>query len=556
MAAVADVSLNGLEGEVKNNVERTLSLQKEDCAALKWKISRLFAKSDDEIVQALQALGYYRSHIVKHLIFNEDCWQARFDIELGPRVSIDRIDISFLGEARDDVAFQKLKEKLQAQVGMPLHQGHYEKMKKQIDALAMERGYLKGVFLEKQLLIDKANDKARISWVFDSGKRLMFGAISLDQNSLDDQFVKKYISIKEGDFYDGGKLAKFHDALSKSGYFDSIDIHQDMEAIDHGEVPIGLKLYPKKPHHYSFGIGYDTDKGPLLGASYLNHRLNRQGHFLNSELELSPVLSTADIEYSVPLDNPVSDFLSFGAGLKREDTQTYNSLAAKLSARLKHAFASGWKQTLFIDSSYESFHTGIQSDNTLLLLPGASWLRSVSNTPLRPTEGYHLEFNLAGSYRNPLSDISLVQASLAAVWMHGMPGGGRLMLRGEQGASVVDRFDKLPTTYRYYAGGMDSIRGYAYKALGPKDAQGNVKGGTFLSVLSLEYEQSILEDWGVAAFLDGGNAYDLDAIQFKSGAGLGVRWYSPMGLVRVDFAVPLNESNDSYQIHFAAGTRL
>jgi len=192
----------------------------------------------------------------------------------------------------------------------------------------------------------------------------------------------------------------------------------------------------------------------------------------------------------------------------------------------------------------------------LLLVPGGSWLRSVSDNPLRPTRGHRLEFNVAGSYKNPISEISFAQGSVAAVWMHPLPWSGRFIARTEQGATLVDQFDRLPTSYRFYAGGMNSIRGYAYKELGPKDSAGNVAGGKFLSVVSAEYEQSVLDDWGVAAFIDGGNAYNPDNIRIKTGAGLGVRWYSPIGLVRLDFAVPLSESDSSFQIHFAAGARL
>jgi translocation and assembly module TamA len=84
-----------------------------------------------------------------------------------------------------------------------------------------------------------------------------------------------------------------------------------------------------------------------------------------------------------------------------------------------------------------------------------------------------------------------------------------------------------------------------------------VVGGKFLSVFSAEYEQSVLDNWGVAAFIDSGNAFNnLDNISVKTGVGLGLRWYSPVGLVRLDFALPLNESDSSFQIHFAAGARL
>lgn len=555
--AVAAVSVTGLEGEAKKNVQLTLSLSAEKCESPEWRIRSLFSKADEEINRALRALGYYHAVINQSLAFNDACWRADFAIDPGPRVIVDDISIILTGDARDDPEFQKLRIALLTATGRPLRHDQYEKMKSRIESLAMERGYLNGAFAKKELLIDSAKNKAHIKLEFDAGKRLMFGEVIVEQDILKPEFVRKLILIKSGDFYSGEQLAKTHNALSKSGYFEMVDLRPDTRNIKQNRVPVTVKLYPKKIHHYGFGVGFDTDIGPLLNASYNNRRLNRRGHFLNANIDLSPVLSTADVEYSVPLADPVNDFFSFGGGLKREDTDTFKSLSAKLSARLKHASETGWKQTLFIDSVYEDFTAGATSNQVLLLVPGGSWLRSVSDSVLRPTRGHRLEFNLAGSYKNPLSDVSFAQGSVSAVWMQPLPWGARFIARTEQGATLVDQFDKLPTSYRFYAGGMNSIRGYAYKELGPKDKLGNVTGGKFLSVISAEYEQSVLDNWGVAAFIDSGNAFNnLDNIRVKTGVGLGVRWYSPIGLVRLDFALPLNESDSSFQIHFAAGARL
>ena len=555
-AVSADVSVNGLASEAKKNVQLMLSLTKEPCQAMEWKIRGLFDKSDEEISRALRALGYYHPVIKKLLAFNPKCWQADFTIDSGPQTVIGDITITLTGDARDDPAFQKLRNELLAANGKPLRHDHYEKMKSRLQSLAMERGYLKAEFSEKQLLIDKANNIALIKLVFNTGKRKVFGEVTIEQDILNPEFVRKFVSIKSGDFYSSEQLAKTHAALSKSGYFDRIEIRPDTENAGQNQVPVNIKLYPGKTHHYGFGVGYDTDLGPLGNAVYINRRVNRRGHFLNANLDLALVLSTADVEYNVPLDDPAHDFFSFGGGFKREDVDAYRSMSAKLSARLKHAFDNGWKQTLFIDSLYEDFTIGGTTNQVLLLVPGGSWLRSVADNPMRPTRGYRLELNLAGSYKNPISEVSFGQGSVAAVWTHPLPWRGRFIARAEQGATLVDEFDKLPPSYRFFAGGMNSVRGYAYRELGPKDNTGHVIGGKFLSVVSAEYEHYLFDNWGVAAFVDGGNAYNLEDIRIKTGVGLGVRWYSPIGPVRLDFALPLSESDSSFQIHFAAGTRL
>ncbi len=551
----ADVSVSGLDNEAQDNVQLMLSLSKEKCAAPAWKIRSLFAKADEEIDQALRALGYYQPVFEKTLTFKQDCWQANFTVNLGPRVTVTDITITLSGDARNDPEFEKLRATLLAEKGKPLRHDNYEKIKNRLESLAMERGFLNSHFSKKQLFIDKSNNSAHFKLAFDGGKRKRFGEVTVEQSILAPEFVAKLIAIKSDDFYASAQLAETHNTLSRSGYFDRVDIRPDTE--NNGQrVPVTIHLSPQKKHHYGLGAGFDTDIGPLLSASYKNRYVNRQGHFLNANLDLAPVLSTADVEYSVPLANPVSDFFSVGGGFKREETDTINSLSAKLSARLKHVFDSGWRQTLFLDSVYEDFAVGNDSNQVLLLVPGGSWLRSVADSTLRPTRGHRLEFNLAGSYKNPLSDVSFAQGSAAAVWMQPLPWSGNFTGRIEQGVTLVDQFDLLPTSYRFYGGGMNSIRGYGYKELGPRDNLGNVVGGKFLSVVSAEYEQPILENWSVAAFIDSGNAYNFDTINVKSGAGLGLRWYSPIGPVRLDLALPLNDADSSFQIHFAAGARL
>lgn len=167
-----------------------------------------------------------------------------------------------------------------------------------------------------------------------------------------------------------------------------------------------------------------------------------------------------------------------------------------------------------------------------------------------------MEFNTGGSIKNPISDVSFIQGAFSGVWMHPVPWEGRFIARTDLGATAVDPFEKLPATYRFYAGGMNSIRGYAYKELGPKDRFGNVVGGKYLGVVSAEYEKTVFNDWGVAAFIDAGNAFNDDSLMVKTGVGLGLRWYSPIGPIRIDFGVPLSEADSSFQIHFAAGSRL
>lgn len=554
----AEVSLAGVTGEAADNVRLTLRLAKEKCGSPQWKIQHLFDDADADIDLGLRALGYYHATATKSLKVNKDCWHAQFNVNPGPRVAVSMMKVDLLGAAKFDDEFKKLLANLPLKPGNPLHHGKYEAIKSKLRSLALSRGYLKADFAEKKLIVDKASNTAQVRLTFDTGQRMVFGNISIDQDILEESFVQKYISIKPGEFYTSAELAKTHNALAQSGYFDIIDIESDTENLHKGQVPVTIRLTPKKRSRYGFGIGFDTDIGPLLNATYINRRINKYGHFFTANLDLSPVLSTAELEYFLPLSNPLTDFLTFSGGLKREDTDTFKSTSAILSTRWKHSYANGWKQTVFLDYVYEKYTAESDAGDALVLVPGASWLIAQSDNPLRPRNGYRVEAEIRGSYEmQPVSDVSFAQTYLSATWLRRFDFGGQIIARTQQGATIMDDgITNLPTSYRFYAGGLNSVRGYAYKELGPKNAAGKVEGGKFLSAFSAEYEHSIFDNWGVAAFVDTGNAYNLDNISFKTGAGLGVRWYSPVGPIRVDFAIPMNDADSDFQIHFSAGPRI
>ena len=133
----------------------------------------------------------------------------------------------------------------------------------------------------------------------------------------------------------------------------------------------------------------------------------------------------------------------------------------------------------------------------------------------------------------------------------------RLILRGSAGATWTNDFSELPPQLRFFAGGDRSVRGYGYQSIGPKNAYGRVIGGKNLLVGSTEVEHYFTKKWGMAAFVDAGNAFDGTDYRPKIGAGLGVRWLSPVGMIRVDLGVPVHNPDDhGVELHVVIGPDL
>ncbi|GAB4266594.1 MAG: autotransporter assembly complex family protein [Methylomicrobium sp.] len=553
----SNLRITGLDSRLEDNVRAFLSLQKEDCAAPRWRIERLFEQADTEIGKALRALGYYHPEIEKKLTINDACWIAEFVVGAGPPVKIATVDIRVSGEAEFDPAFDTLLNKASIKTGQVLNHGRYEALKKSFQSLAQERGYFDGKFAASAIEVDTERNEAAIVLSFSSGPRYFFGDVAIEQDRLDPDFIQRFIPFKPDEPYSSRKLADAYNNLTAGNYFRTVEIQPQIDDAAELRVPITIALYPEKQHNYEAGVGYDTNFGPLFSLGYTNRRFNQRGHTFNAALDFSPILSTAEAKYNIPLQNPNRDFFSLGAGFKHEEPDTFRSDMFKLSAQQQHNVLGGWQQIVFLDAVYESFESADAADmSAFLLVPGIRMQYTTSNSQIRPTEGYHVNFSLAGAHEAALSDVSFFQIGGGARWITGVPWSGRFIMRGDIGATWVSDFAELPASYRFYAGGMQSIRGYEYKELGPANAAGQVVGGNRLTTLSLEYEQFIDDAWGVAAFVDAGNAYNDFDIDVKIGAGVGLRWISPVGPLRIDFAVPFHESGSSFQIHFAAGTQL
>jgi translocation and assembly module TamA len=553
-----EIQVQGVDKDVAENIRAHLSIAQELCDAPSWRVTRLFARSNDEVRKAVRALGYYSPKISKDLQKQEQCWNATFDVDLGEPVTVEAVDVKISGEALDDSAFTALLDSLPVKIGDVLNHARYAETKQSIASLASERGYLDGRFVLNELRVDTARRNAVVRLQYDSGRRYRFGALNVEQNVLNPELVRGFFDYQEGAPYDSNKVVGINRALADSGYFSQVDVHPRTDLPEDDRIPVDVDLAPRRPHQFTASIGASTDIGPRLRFGYENRRLNRRGHRLGGRISASPVQKDVTTEYRIPLKDPRSEWLSLEAGAQQEDTDTSETTSFKLAARQTKKRPHEWLETRFIEATRENFDVGTQSGViTTLLTPGVSWSRAVSEARFRPSWGHRVYFELKGGVDSLLSDTSFARTRLSAGWIKGFAWDGRILLRGEAGALTVDEFDLLPPSKRFFTGGDTSVRGYEFQSLGPKDDAGNVIGGKYLLVGSIEYEHPIVNKWSAAVFADAGNAFsDTDSNQgFKIGIGFGVRWTSPIGPVRLDFAHPVEET-PLFRIHFRLGPDL
>lgn len=552
----AELRVDGVSDELARNVYSYVSLASEPCDAEPWLIRRRFRAIASEVQRALEPFGYYDAAVETRLEQDESCWLAIIDIDPGKPVLLRNVDLSLSAAPDENANFIDILDSTALVAGTQLRHSAYEALKEALQIRAAERGYIDASFLQNKIEVWPAERAADVTLNFESGPRYNFGEITQEQDFLDDSLISAYFDFETGMPYDNRLLTKAYSDLSVSGYFGRIELLPDYELADDGQIPVRVLLEPADRVEYTVGIGFSTDTGPRARAGYYNRRVNKHGNRFKTDISLSPVIQGIAAEYRKPLTDPRSEWLSYSSALTNEDTDTFNNDTARVGVRRTKKVRSNWIRTLSLDVSYDQFDVGLESSSSRLVLPGIAYDHKRADRDVFPTRGRRLTFELRGTGQFLGSDTSFLQATTSLRLVRSISDESRLLARATLGFTAQSEFFELPPSVRFFAGGDESVRGFAYNTLGPKDELGNVVGGSHLLVASVEYEHRLRGNFYGAVFLDAGNAFDGFDVDPAIGAGLGLKWQSPVGPLRFYLAHPVNKSDRSVRLHIRLGADL
>lgn len=519
------------------------------------RIRFLHQRAPEEIRQALKVFGFYTPLIDTRLEQTATGWQAFYRIDPGEPVLIERVEVEFAGDGADSKAFVKLREEQPFVVGRRLEHQTYSNYKSRIENRALELGYFDGQFVKHQMRVDTAAKTAAIALEFNTGPRYHFGPVSFGRTPFSEEFLRNYIPFEPGQPYNSTDPLKLRQRLIDSGMFSSVEVRPDETRGGDREVPVEVVLTPRKPNRYIAGIGFATDTGPRLRLGWEARYLNEHGYRFNSDLRLSPITSKMTGTFLMPYFHNRQADVGIRSALIDENTETSESRSGQLTL-FQNTERFGWNETLSASYLVEDFEVAGVRDTSKLLIPAVSWWKSWSDDPIYARRGGQLSLDIKGAAEPVLSDISFIQARIAGKYVRALGWRNRVLARLEFGVTEVSDFDQLPASLRFFAGGDNSIRGYDYQSLGPKNAAGKVVGGRYLIVGSLEYEQFVYKNYGVAAFVDFGNAVNDLSDPLEVGTGIGLRWLSPIGLIKFDVAVGVTEPDKPIRIHITLGSNL
>ena len=427
-----------------------------------------------------------------------------------------------------------------------------------------EQGYPAPATTNLNIVVDHATRTVRVAFDVQPGTNAVFGDTRVEGlRRLRPSYVRKALPWKQGDRYDIRKVELLEQRLAASGLFSSIQTRRDNEVLVPGsDYPLAIALRERKARTMQVGVGYKTDTGGEIAAQWQHRNLLGGGENLVVRGRVTEESNEAELRLTVPFFRRSDQTWGSSLRYEEENSDAYDSETIQAESWISRQV----NRRLTLRSGLAlQYLDETQNEETelyyLVSLPSsATW--DDTNDRLDATRGYRLLWQT-----QPFQSID--DASLF-FWRNLGAGQGfqplnrhktwLVALRVSAGSLSAASLDAIPADTRFYAGGGQSVRGYAYQALSPRDEEGEIIGGRSLFESSLELRGRLTSTIGLVAFIDGGAAYPETYPDFSEtyrwGAGAGFRYFTPVGPLRFDAGVPLNRRDgidDSWQFYISIG---
>ncbi len=567
-SANIDVEVHGVDEQLRANVLAYLSFERykkrTDLSA--DTVERLHNRVEREVASALKPFGYYEPSVeseVKDLGHGD--WRVIINIAPGRPVLVDKIVVHVSGPGATDPLFERITTNPPLHPGDRLSHASYESIKSDLQRTAATYGYLDAKLTRNELVVDPKSHTANIALEMQTGERYRFGKTSIEQSSVRDSLVRRYLRYKEGDYFDLTQILRTQFALDDAQYFTNLEVlPQEADRQTH-TVPVDIHADKSRRNRYSFGAGYATDTGVRGTLTWENRRVNTLGHRFSVTVEASQIERyLLQARYIIPIGDPAVENLTFQATVDQLQLADITTRTQSIGPAVTKV-AGNWQYVAFANATRTTDDSIAGSNTERMLVPGID-IASVPKGYLGEPIFQHPFFaELRGSNAAIGSDSNFLQLHIQAERVFPLFDKWHLLLRDEVGATLVKNFDRLPAIMRFFAGGDNSVRGFGFNQLGPIDAvcsrdkQGNpilipgtgqcvdqigtVKdGGKDLITGTVEVIRDLPHNFGVATFFDYGNAFNHFGDPLEYAAGVGFRVRLPVVTLGIDVAQPLSRS--------------
>jgi translocation and assembly module TamA len=605
-AASVTVEVRGVTDEVRDNVIAYLSFERYRRGGVDLNadtVERLNNRVEREVDAALRPFGFYEPKVESTVTQQgRNDWRVVIDITPGPAVLLDHIDVRVDGPGESDPLFQRILNNLPLHRGDRLSHAAYDAVKADLQRTAATYGYFDAKLIRNELVVDPPNHTANIALELETGERYRFGATTIEQHVVNEGLVRRYMRFRQGDYYDLTQVLRTQFALDDAGYFANLEVtpgDPDRQALN---VPVTIRADPGRRHRYSIAGGWATDTGIRGTFSYEDRRINSLGHSLSVSVQASQIQKYyVQSRYRIPVGDPAVENVSLNAFIQQLTLADVTAVTQSAGVSFTDV-TGGWQHVWVLngvhtisDNSAPTVVNVNEARSDELLVPEIDVGRVPTGYLGEPLFARPFYATIKASHSALGSQADFLQVHLDATRVFRLIPKWHLLMRGEIGTTFVRNFNDLPAVYRFFAGGDNSVRGFAYNELSPLEgpvcqtnsagqvvltANGSCQpkpgyylktGGKDIVTGTVEVIRELPRNLGIAAFFDYGNALNSfhkpdcvpgsmpgtticpPLIQYSVGVGL--RVLLPVMTLGVDIAQPLS-TNAGPRLHINFSPKL
>lgn len=494
-------------------------------------------------------------------------------IDPGQPVRVRALELGVAGPGGDDRRVGEALAAFQPRVGAVFDHRLYEAGKARIAVALAEHGYFDAGLASHRVEVTRAQQAADIDLRWNSGARHALGEARFIQTPdavIDQHLLAKLVPWSPGQPYDQAELERLRKSLVALDYFALVDVQAAPGQAGDLQVPVEVQLTPAKRSIYSFGASYGTLSGAGISAGVERRYLNARGHKALAQVDWAEKRKTATLQYRIPAFAWLDGWYTASLQAADEVTDYVNSRRLELVASRSGQYNDHLNLVASMHVLRERWAYNVADDGGGAMAPIDYRFASFVYPSLRaeyidvdermaPRRGAGGTLTLRGGTGGSDGKATFTQLHATVQWFHGFDADSRLIARGELGHTFTKDLLDLPPSLRFYAGGDRSVRGYGWHEIGPKvdtDFGDYYTGAPNVVTASLEYERYFKGPWGAAVFVDSGSAFEGRRPDMHTGVGIGLRWRSPVGPVRIDIAHGLKSPDSPVTIHLNIGADL
>ncbi len=431
----------------------------------------------------------------------------------------------------------------------------FEQSKKNIKLFYENHGYCNAK-LDAKAWIDIITNTAYLTYEVNKNKLCYLKSITIHPpKNIDSKIIKSLLYIKKGELYSTERIRQSYKNLYGHGGISSAIINTNIKNNDEVNVSVSV-VETKKPIRFQTGVGINSNEGLTLTLGIKNRNLFGNLKTLGLDTKYTQIKQSININFDMPLVNKKST--GFKIGYANENFLGFNEKGFTGTIFLKQREElAAFQESLIFDNSniYDSDNQVLYPEgNFFFLSPAFNWAYDTRDNIFNPTRGYFLSAAIKGSIKSVVSNATYYKYNLTGAYIFPiLP--SLIALRANYGS--LHLYDgNLPSSYHFFAGGMDSNRAYGYRKLGPTDAQGNPLGLNSVLELTAEYRFPIYGDFRGVVFNDNTFIGTDDIPNLNQGfysAGFGLRYITPIGPIAIDFGFDIGNPTKQYALHFRIG---